>query len=133
MKYSNNYDMLVNEIIKEVKNEMIKPGTPVRCRDHEDNYWNVGELYYIGVARNGSHVVEDVKGLRMALAYVERMPRVLVTGDMVYTSDRSSLSAPSGPLLVFDGMYKEYFVVQHENGILNLWKYAIHVDDIGEE
>jgi len=115
---------------------MIKPGTPVRCRNNEGNDWTLKEWYYIGVARSGVHVAEDAGGWRDVWAYVERMPRVLVKGDLVYVDNDKvpPLSGLLGFALEFMGMFEQYYVVKHTNSnkIPLLFAHAIHIDDIGE-
>lgn len=60
------------------------------------------------------------------------IPRKLVTGDLVYVSDRRNPPTRSNHLGIFDGVYKDYFVVKDDDGDLDMWKYAIHEDDAGE-
>lgn len=124
-------DMLVREITEEAMNKMIKPGTPVRCRDDNDETWSrIDEWFYIGPAKSGWNVVEDRNGSLCTWKYAEPLPRKLKPGDSVYASNShiDLNDHDSYVRCIFDGMYKDEFVCILE-GNRFVFKNAVFADE----
>lgn len=63
--------------------------------------------------------------------FSKKSQRVLVRGDEIHVSDYS-IPGKNQALAIFHGMYEKTFVSSCPDGELHLWKYAIHVNDVGE-
>jgi len=113
---------------------MIKPGTPVRVKDLENDTWDTNLRWlYVGPLKTGGHVCEAADGRVCEWRHVERTPRKLVKGDIVYVDDdKTPVFADFS--LEFIGMFEEYYVVKHadSNKMPLLFRYAIHIDDLKE-
>ena len=113
---------------------MIKPGTPVRCRDDDSGAWHTIEWFYIGPRLGGGHIAEDEHGGYICWSHLEPLPRELQPGDSVYAShgDLNFDDPDSYSEYIFDGMYKEEFVCIHY-GRKYVFKYAIHIDEVAND
>ena len=56
---------------------MIKPGTPVRCRDDINDEWSTRKFYFVGQKQNGWYVVRDINRFTCYKRYAEPLPRDL--------------------------------------------------------
>ena len=109
---------------------MIKPGTPVRCRDHLGSKWTTENYYYIGKTKDGAHAVEDTCNDVVRCEYAEVIPRKLQPGDSVYASNGhiDLNDHDSYVRCIFDGMYTDEFVCILE-GNRFVFKNAVFADE----
>ena len=109
---------------------MIKPNTPVRCRDDVGGS-SGGVHYYIGLCRSGRHVVESDGMFLQYWDHVEPLPRELQPGDSVYASvGRIGLNDHDlYTKCIFDGMYKDEFVCI-QLGAKRVFKYAVFAEEV---
>lgn len=113
---------------------MIKPGTPVRCRDDDSEGCSESKWFYIGPAKSGWHIVEQENGSISSWKYVEPLPRKLQPGDSVYAS-RGHIDLNdhySYVRCIFDGMYNDEFVCILEGNKFVL-KNAVFAEDVAKD
>ena len=109
---------------------MIKPGTPVRCKDISSGNWSDKSWFYVGQTRADRNVAENDCGGISTWVYVEPLPRELKKGDPVFVSDES-LDKCTIAGYEFDGMYGGQYVCKSMGSAEGLvfWGFVIHVDD----